>query len=52
MEIQKVSCSWKLECENYGTFCDKCKWNSDNVLRNYLSINTDKKTLKFLENNG
>jgi len=44
----KVVCSWYKKCKNYGIKCDKCKWNANLDIDDYLVIEDNGKTIKFL----
>jgi len=47
--MKEVICTFYKKCKNYSKLCDKCRWNANNELGDYLDIeDSDGKTLKFL----
>jgi len=45
-----INCSFFNKCKNYGKECHRCKWNANNNIGDYLSLETeDGKSIRFLE---
>ena len=44
----EVSCSFKDMCKNYPKECHHCKWNANLHIGNYLILEKDQKTVRYL----
>jgi hypothetical protein len=45
-----VRCTFKNICVNYKEKCDKCKFNENIKLKNYLKMKKDNQSIRYLEN--
>ena len=45
----KVSCSFTKKCQNYPKMCDKCIFNAEISIGNYLKFKDGKTIVRYLE---
>lgn len=48
--MAEVICEYIHICDNYGIKCDKCNFNKNNGVGNYLVIDKDDKKIRYLGN--
>ena len=50
--MSEVICEYIHICDNYGIKCDKCSFNRNIGIKNYLVIDREEKKIRFLEDSN